>query len=204
MTLLMSSSQPLRQQLRQQVRHARRQLAPQQQQHAAQQLSLRLQTLPQIQHSQHIAVYVAHDGEIDPQPFIEWLWQQGKSVYLPVLHPFSRGHLLFLHYDANTCMTHNRYQIREPKLDVRHVKPIAELDVICTPLVAFDGSGQRLGMGGGYYDRTLSQWHQHRQGPYPIGIGHDCQYIPQLPNEAWDVPLPIIITPNHQYTDAQS
>ncbi len=60
-------------------------------------------------------------------------------------------------------MTTNRYQIHEPKLDVRRVKPIAELDVICTPLVAFDNNGQRLGMGGGYYDRTLSQWHQHRR-----------------------------------------
>lgn len=197
-----SSSQLLRQQLRQQVRYARQQLSPQQQQHAAQQLSLRLQALPLIQHSQHIAIYLANDGEIDPQPFIEWLWLQGKSVYLPVLHPFSKGHLLFLHYDATTPMTTNRYHIREPKLDVRRVKPIVELDIICTPLVAFDGTGQRLGMGGGYYDRTLSQWHQHRQGPYPIGIGHDCQYLSQLPNEKWDVPLPLVITPNHQFIEA--
>ncbi|PSU61925.1 5-formyltetrahydrofolate cyclo-ligase [Photobacterium phosphoreum] len=201
-TTSVSSSQPLRHQLRQQIRHARRQLSPQQQHHAAQQLSLRLQALPQIQQSQHIALYLANDGEIDPQPFIEWLWQQGKSVYLPVLHPFSKGHLLFLHYAANTPMTTNRYGISEPKLDVRRVKPIAELDVICTPLVAFDSNGQRLGMGGGYYDRTLSQWHQHRQGPYPIGIGHDCQYIPLLPNEKWDVPLPLIITPNHLFTES--
>lgn len=196
-----SNSQPLRQQLRQHIRHARRQLSSLQQQHAAQQLSQRLQTLPLIQHSQHIALYLATDGEIDPQPFIDWLWQQGKSVYLPVLHPFSKGHLLFLHYDATTPMTTNSYHIREPKLDLRRVKPIAELDIICTPLVAFDSTGQRLGMGGGYYDRTLSQWHHYRQGPYPIGIGHDCQHIPQLPNEEWDVPLPLIITPNHQFSE---
>ncbi|WP_442957464.1 5-formyltetrahydrofolate cyclo-ligase [Photobacterium sp. S4TG1] len=201
MTPPISNSQSLRQQLRQHIRHARRQLSSQQQQHAAQQLSQRLQALPLIQQSQHIALYLATDGEIDPQPFIDWLWQQGKSVYLPVLHPFSKGHLLFLHYDATTPMTTNRYHIREPKLDLRQVKPIAELDIICTPLVAFDNSGQRLGMGGGYYDRTLSQWHQRRQGPFPIGIGHDCQYIPQLPNEEWDVPLPLIITPHHQFNE---
>ncbi|MEC6817048.1 5-formyltetrahydrofolate cyclo-ligase [Photobacterium toruni] len=200
-TTSVSSSQQSRQQLRQQIRHARRQLSPQQQQHAAQQLSLRLQAIDRIQHSQHIAVYLANDGEIDPQPFIKWLWQQGKSVYLPVLHPFSKGHLLFLHYEANTPMTTNRYHISEPQLDVRRVKPIADLDVICTPLVAFDSEGQRLGMGGGYYDRTLTQWHQYRQGPYPIGIGHDCQYIPQLPNETWDVPLPLIITPQYQFNE---
>ncbi len=91
MTPSIAATQQLRHQLRQQIRHARRQLSAQQQQHAAQQLSLRLQTLDHIQHSQHIAVYIANDGEIDPQPFIEWLWQQGKSVYLPVLHPFSKS-----------------------------------------------------------------------------------------------------------------
>ncbi|OBU24472.1 5-formyltetrahydrofolate cyclo-ligase [Photobacterium aquimaris] len=203
MTISLSvTSQQLRSQLRQQIRHARQQLSPQQQHHAAQQLSLRLQTLDRIQHSQHIAVYIANDGEIDPQPFIKWLWQQGKSVYLPVLHPFTKGHLLFLHYDTDTPMITNRYGISEPKLDIRRVKPVAQLDVICTPLVAFDGLGQRLGMGGGYYDRTLSQWHLHRRGPYPIGIGHDCQYIAQLPNQHWDVPLPLIITPNYQFTES--
>lgn len=93
----------------------------------------------------------------------------------------------------------NRYQILEPTLDVRAVKPVNKLDIICTPLVAFDNSGQRLGMGGGYYDRTLSQWHQHKQGPYPLGLAHDCQHVEQLPSEQWDVPLPKIITPSKLY-----
>ncbi len=53
----------------------------------------------------------------------------------------------------------NRLNIREPRLDVRDVLPLAKLDVLVTPLVAFDEGGQRLGMGGGFYDRTLQNWH---------------------------------------------
>ncbi|MED6100638.1 5-formyltetrahydrofolate cyclo-ligase [Klebsiella pneumoniae] len=102
-----------------------------------------------------------------------------------------------------TCMTiqpdtllsrqHIRQQIREPKLDVRDVLPLAELDVLVTPLVAFDVSGQRLGMGGGFYDRTLQNWQQYRL--QPVGYAHDCQQVDSLPSEEWDIPLPAVITP---------
>ncbi|EAR55551.1 hypothetical 5-formyltetrahydrofolatecyclo-ligase-family protein [Photobacterium sp. SKA34] len=189
-----------RQKIRQQIRLQRQQLLPEQQIHASLKLLKQAQQCQQFTASQNIALYLSNDGEISTQPIIDWLWQSGKSVYLPVLHPFSKGHLLFLHYTPNTPMRKNRYQISEPTLDVRVVKPVNELDIICTPLVAFDKSGQRLGMGGGYYDRTLSQWHQHKQGPYPLGLAHDCQHVEQLPSEQWDVPLPKIITPSKIYS----
>ncbi len=80
----------------------------------------------------------------------------------------------------------NRLKIREPKLDVRDVLPLAELDVLVTPLVAFDVSGQRLGMGGGFYDRTLQNWQQYRL--QPVGYAHDCQQVDSLPSEEWDIP----------------
>ncbi|PSW18595.1 5-formyltetrahydrofolate cyclo-ligase [Photobacterium sanctipauli] len=188
-----------RQQIRQQIRQQRRTLTDEQQRHFATQLLQQCQQAETLGNAQHIALYLANDGELDTQPVIDWLWQQGKSVYLPVLHPFSKGHLLFLHYTAETRMTLNKYQIREPQLDIRLVKPAHQLDVICTPLVAFDASGQRLGMGGGYYDRTLSNWHRHQQGPRPVGLAHDCQQVDSLPSQAWDVPLPEIITPSRHF-----
>ncbi|MFO6285137.1 5-formyltetrahydrofolate cyclo-ligase, partial [Pseudomonas aeruginosa] len=58
-----------------------------------------------------------------------------------------------------------RLKIREPKLDVRDVLPLAEPDVLVPRLVAFDASGHRLGMGGGFYDRTLQNWQQYRLQP---------------------------------------
>ncbi|WP_413699966.1 5-formyltetrahydrofolate cyclo-ligase [Psychromonas sp. KJ10-10] len=185
-----------RNQIRQKVRLARRSLSLQQQTIDAKKLLSNLITLPQVQQSTHIAISLAFDGEISTQPFIEWCWKNNKQVYLPVLHPFTKGHLLFLHYTATTEMIKNQYGIAEPKLDIQLVLPVKKLDMICTPLVAFDAQGNRIGMGGGYYDRTLAPWFKQQTGPYPIGLAHDCQQVAQLPIESWDVPLPKIITPS--------
>lgn len=182
--------------LRQKIRQRRQALSPAEQQTASQQLIQTFSTLPEIASAQWIALYLANDGELNTQPLIEWLWQQGKQVYLPVLHPFAKGHLLFLQYHTQTPMIENRYGIDEPKLDQRLICPVRELNIIGTPLVAFDGSGQRLGMGGGYYDRTLAPWFQTQQGPLPIGLAHDCQYVEALPTEHWDIPLRKIVTPS--------
>ena len=97
-----------------------------------------------------VALFLSFDGELDTQPLIDQLWRAGKKVYLPVLHPFSKGNLLFLHYHPHSELVVNRLKITEPKLDVRDVLPLSQLDVLITPLVAFDEQGQRLGMGGGF------------------------------------------------------
>lgn len=185
-----------RPELRKLIRQRRNELTSDIHYQASQDLIRRFAALPEMHTCQHIALYLSTDGELDTQPLIEWLWSQGKSVYLPVLHPFSAGNLLFLHYDTDTAMTFNKYGILEPKLNQTLVKPVRELDLICTPLVAFDSHGHRLGMGGGYYDRTLESWFKTGQGAMPIGLAHDCQHVEQLPTEAWDVPLPKILTPS--------
>ncbi len=189
-----------RQAIRSRVRQARNALTLEQQRKAGKELVQQVHELSVLKNSQHIALYLSADGELDTSPLIESLWQQGKKVYLPVLHPFSKGHLLFLHYQSDTEMCHNRYGILEPKLKQSAILPSAQLDLIFTPLVAFDEQGQRLGMGGGYYDRTLAPWFhspkQKRKGAMPIGLAHDCQRVKQLPTESWDVPLPKIVTPS--------
>ncbi|SUH35064.1 ligase [Salmonella enterica subsp. enterica] len=103
-------------------------------------------SFPPVVMAHTVAVFLSFDGELDTQPLIEQLWQAGKRVYLPVLHPFSPGNLLFLHYHPQSALVTNRFKIREPRLDVRDVLPLAKLDVLVTPLVAFDEDGQRLGM----------------------------------------------------------
>ncbi|MCL9781565.1 5-formyltetrahydrofolate cyclo-ligase [Vibrio sp. S4M6] len=182
--------------LRKQIRDTRNQLSEQQQHEAAQDLVSSFLTLPELKSSQHIALYLSNDGELSTQPLVEKLWQLGKHTYLPILHPFSKGNLLFLHYDANTPLVTNRYGIWEPKLSQPHIKPVSQLDLIATPLVGFDALGNRLGMGGGYYDRTLENWRNNESGPYPIGIAHDCQQVDSIPVQAWDVPLAKIVTPS--------
>ncbi|WKA62993.1 5-formyltetrahydrofolate cyclo-ligase [Pectobacterium aroidearum] len=195
----LSSTTASRQRIRQAVRQHRRLLTPEQQALFAQQVCERVMAHPKIIRAESVAVFLSFDGELDTSPLIQQLWQQGKRVYLPVLHPFRAGHLLFLRYASDTELVRNRLKIMEPRLDVRQVLPLPQLDILLTPLVAFDHQGQRLGMGGGFYDRTLQYRNQMSRGPYPIGLAHDCQQVDALPVESWDIPLPEIITPSRHW-----
>ncbi|WP_299688755.1 5-formyltetrahydrofolate cyclo-ligase [uncultured Vibrio sp.] len=185
-----------RSEFRKQIRIKRNSLSTEQQTQSSFNLVNQCAQIDEINCAQHIALYLSVDGELDTQPLIEWLWAQGKQTYLPVLHPFSAGHLLFLHYSPTTPTVLNKYGIVEPKLNQMLVKPCQQLDLIFTPLVGFDSHGHRLGMGGGYYDRTLARWFETGCGATPIGLAHDCQHVERLPIEEWDIPLPKIVTPS--------
>ncbi|MBS1203161.1 MAG: 5-formyltetrahydrofolate cyclo-ligase [Proteobacteria bacterium] len=183
-----------RQEIRKVIRQHRRELSSGQQAHFAQQAAARMMAYPPIVMAHTVALFLSFDGELDTQPLIEQLWRSGKRVYLPVLHPFSPGNLLFLHYHPHSELVINCLKIQEPKLDVRDVLPLNQLDVLVTPLVAFDEQGQRLGMGGGFYDRTLQNWRAYNL--QPVGYAHDCQGVQALPVEEWDIPLPAVVTPS--------
>lgn len=182
-----STQQTLRNQLRQQIRKTRANLTSLQQQQAEDSITQQALALIEERNAQHIALYLSFDGEISTDKLIKILWAQGKQVYLPVLHPFNPNHLLFLRYLPDTPMLKNKFGISEPKLNVQSVLPLEELDILFTPLVAFDKQGNRLGMGGGFYDRTLQNW--RNSSFIPVGLAHQCQQVEQLPTEAWDVPL---------------
>ena len=187
-----------RKQLRQHIRQLRQQLSPAAQQQAATALAKQALSMAQLASSQHIALYLANDAELDTFPLIQALWQQGKQVYLPVLHPFSAGYLLFVQYQQDTLLYPNKFGIPEPLPACHRLRPVNQLDLIFTPLVAFDAAGNRLGMGGGFYDRTLAQLapDSHCQ---VIGLAHNCQQVDAVPGEAWDIPLKQIITPSKQF-----
>ena len=198
--LLISTEHYTRASIREKLRTKRKTFTTRFQKKTAEALLLILQNDIVVKEAKHIALYLANNGELDLKPFIRWCWQQNKHLYLPVVHPFSKGNLLFLRYNPQSTMVINRYNIEEPKLDVREIKPIQQLDAMLTPLVAFDSTGARIGMGGGYYDRTLAKWHEHytqdkQYSPSIIGVAHDCQQVTKVPPEAWDIPLPKIITP---------
>ena len=180
--------------IRQHVRHLRRALTPEQQEQAAALMAEHAVNFAPLANASRIALFLSVDGELNTRPLIAKLWQQKKQVYLPVLHPFAAGQLLFLRYTPETLLTPNKLRIPEPPLDIRELITLDRLDVMMVPLVAFDSSGQRLGMGGGFYDRTLQNWRRH--GFLPVGVAHDCQRVERLPAEAWDVPLPAVLTPS--------
>lgn len=189
-----------RQSLRQQMRRQRRALTSQQQAQAAFRLCKHLQRHPHLRKAKHVAAYLPNDGELDPQPLIRWCWQQGKTVYLPVLHPLSHNRLWFVRYTPKSCLVANQYGIPEPKAPYRFLRAAQKLDAVLLPLVAFDPEGGRLGMGGGYYDRTFS--FILRSGctrPHLIGLAHELQKVDKLPVASWDVPLAGIATDRTLY-----
>lgn len=190
-----------RQQLRLQMRRARRALSPLQQKRAAKSLLNQLLQLPTFTQAQHIAVYLAADGEIDTQYVIEKCWQLGKTIYLPILHPVRHNRLWFARYKQDSAMIKNCYGISEPDPHRNARRQAWALDLVLLPLVAFDSQGGRMGMGGGYYDRTFAFTAQ-RQGklsPKLIGLAHEIQKVDQLPVESWDIPLAGIVTNQHRY-----
>jgi len=187
-----SSKQPIN---RSTLRQRRRALSARQQQLAATDICKQLSQLKQFQHAQRIAYYLANDGEISPQPAITKAEKRGQQTYLPVLHPLKYNRLYFISHRNQPTLRPNRFGIAEPQLGKNPMAPVWTLDIILLPLVAFDRHGNRMGMGGGFYDRTLARLdNSAMKRPLLIGLAHHCQEVEQLQAQSWDIPLDIIAT----------
>ncbi|WP_432471236.1 5-formyltetrahydrofolate cyclo-ligase [Amphritea sp. HPY] len=178
-------------QLRRQMRKRRRSLTAQQQQQNSLGLLKTIRNLNSFRNSDHLALYLPNDGEIDPQQIIKLCWALGKKCYLPVLHPIRHNRLWFVEYTPQTRLHKNIYRILEPSLIKAPRRPAWAIDLVLLPLVAFDAEGGRLGMGGGYYDRTFAfkQGWKKGSGTKLIGLAHDLQKVARLKTESWDIPL---------------
>ncbi|WP_241085313.1 5-formyltetrahydrofolate cyclo-ligase [Candidatus Vondammii sp. HM_W22] len=143
-----------------------------------------------------IALYLATDGELNPEPLLQRARTNGKIIYLPVLRPGTSNSLLFSEFHPRERLIKNRFGIPEPDIRKHKPTPVWGLDIVLLPLVAFDNSGSRQGMGGSYYDRTLSYLKQrnHWRKPTLIGLAHECQRVSCLERRQWDIPLHGIIT----------
>ena len=187
--------------LRQELRAQRNALSAPQQVRAAHLLATRLATQPLLRVSRRIAVYLPNDGEIDPVPLMTRIWKMNKTCYLPVLSRLTHDRLWFAPFTPDTPLTQNRFGIFEPLTPARTRVSAQELDLILMPLVAFDTHGHRLGMGGGFYDKSLaflrnrSVWRK----PHLIGLAHDFQRVDKLAANAWDVPLQAVATDQKIY-----
>ncbi len=149
--------------------------------------------LPVLARSRRIAFYLPIRGEVDCQYATRIAWDRGREAFLPVV----RGReLVFAPYRPNSAFLRNRYGIPEPITEEgRFLRP-QEIDVVLTPLVAFDKNGNRLGMGAGFYDRTFRFLHQRRHWNRPslIGLAYDFQKAAKIKAYSWDVPLQKVVT----------
>jgi len=192
----LSSKSQKKQQIRNEIRRSRQQLSEEECLAAGYDVSLNLQKYFPMRRAVNVACYLASDGEVSLTPVIELLWKRKKKVCLPVLFKLSPRAMYFAGYDKQTIMLDNLYGIPEPATKAHHkVMPFA-LDIVLMPLVAFDRSGNRLGMGGGFYDRYFSFINRQTSicKPKLIGVAHDFQEVTSLESEPWDVPLDAIVT----------
>ncbi|MDQ7017013.1 MAG: 5-formyltetrahydrofolate cyclo-ligase [Gammaproteobacteria bacterium] len=180
--------------LRQQMIQRRLKLTPAQQQHSALALQKQLFQSAEVINSQHIAAYWSVRGEIETAAILRHAEKLGKNLYLPLLTDDHQLH--FAPYQHNSPMQANQFRIPEPVVTNEQLIKAENLDLVLVPLLAFDNKGNRLGMGGGYYDRTFEFKQNNKQGKKPllVGLAHGFQQVETLEAEPWDVPLDFVVT----------
>lgn len=182
--------------LRRQIRARRRAIDPAERRLAARTLVRLALGSGILTRRRRIGFYVPADGEIDVLPLLHRLHVLGRECYLPVLDTLPSGRLRFLRWRPGDRFCFNRYGIAEPIGKAGAGSGAAALDMLLMPLVAFDDSGNRLGMGAGYYDRTLAFLPARRPWRRPLlcGTAYEIQHVSALEAAPWDVPLDMCIT----------
>ncbi|MDA7742278.1 5-formyltetrahydrofolate cyclo-ligase [Francisellaceae bacterium] len=146
--------------------------------------------------SQNIGIYLSTEDELSTAPLIEELLSKNIKLYVPVLHPILKRTLWFQEYTSTTETCLNKFQIKEPVFDSRKIIAPWELDIVIMPLMAFDHQGNRLGMGGGFYDTSFRFNSAHKISRF-IGLAYDFQRIENCPTEPWDIKLNGVLTPEY-------
>ena len=181
---------------RSQLRHKRKQLSPSQQHSASLRLSLQLSQLKLVRSAKHIGIYHANAGEISLSKLIKS--KPTTRFYSPQI----KDENLSFHYQKQFSrgLKKHKWGVLEPCNN--RTRLTEQLDVVLMPLVAFTKIGDRMGMGGGFYDRKFSYRNQariknHYKKPVLIGIAHDLQHVNALTTQAWDVSCDFIVTDKH-------
>lgn len=184
-----------RNELRRELLKRRRSLSPAQREQAAYSLIAQLRHWRPFFSAKRIASYFSVGAEIPTGPLNDFITESGKSLYLPCLQASDNARMRFRQCRPDSQWVMNRYGIPEPSSANPAINP-AFLDIILVPLVGFDSSGNRMGMGAGYYDRSIAfrRHRQHWRRPRLIGLAYGCQQLDALPVARWDMPLDAVIT----------
>lgn len=176
--------------LRQRLRAQRRVLPAAQRLAAADSLATRLLTLPFAPQTGAVAGYWAMDGEIALHR-----WQLGLPAGVRYCLPVLDGRVLrFAPWRPGQALISNRYGIPEPDVERAATLAPEEMALVVAPLTGFDAACRRLGMGGGWYDRSFAFRHRQAPPPWLVGAGFAAQQVPTLPTEPWDVAVDAICT----------
>ena len=184
--------------LRKQLRLKRKRLSPYEQKKAEQQVLNRLRYLPQFKSAQKVGLYLHAFGEVHTRKIIQFCFQKNKQVYLPTICNMNQN-LVWVKISSNQYLnkrfSHHPLGMKEPM--ATRGQHVSTLDLLIMPLLACDQLGTRIGMGGGFYDRTLATA-SHR--PFRLGLAHSFQYINEpLFRQKWDQPIDGLLTPQNFY-----
>ena len=184
--------------LRKRIRRQRSELAPEQRRAWDRQLNGHLLDYVRRKQPRVVAAYLAFDGEPDLFSALEQMAQAGVRLALPVVRDRpGRADICFRQWSPGSELHANRYGIPEPMgtLDVR----LDEIDVALIPLVGWDASGSRLGMGASYYDRVFQPLAGQAR-PLRLGVAYQLQQVERVPTDPWDIRLHGILTEQGCFT----
>lgn len=141
--------------------------------------------------SRRIAVYLSLEDEVNVDAVIRAAWRSDKTVCAPRVGP--DGSMSFRQFDEQTPIVRNAFGIPEPA--GTPAIPVRKLDLVIVPLVAFDAALHRIGMGGGYYDRSFAFVnHRHRTlPPRLLGVAFSCQRVTAIDAAPWDIALSRVV-----------
>lgn len=183
-----------KQKIRKNIIQKRKQLSVEEQKYCSNKIAKQLSQSHHFLNAKNIAYYLPVSGEADPTFIHQYPTATEKTFYLPIVIHEGGIRLFFAKINSDTRYQKNRYGIAEPIYSKKDLLPADELDLVIMPLVGFDHKGNRLGMGGGYYDRTFAFKGKQQQAPILIGYAYDFQHIKQLQAESWDIPLDGVAT----------
>lgn len=181
-------------QLRKILRARRRALSSEARTRATAKLTAVVTKIPAVLNSNRLSLYLTNDGEIDTSGIIKWCEHNHKKCYAPVVAADKKNkQLKFRRYRHDHHTKQNYFGIAEPSGEEID---IGKLDLVLLPLVGFDINGNRLGMGGGFYDFTLAA---ETNPPVLIGLAYECQRVEKLDAADWDIPLAMVATEKRVY-----
>jgi 5-formyltetrahydrofolate cyclo-ligase len=186
--------------LRSQVLQQRRRLSTEFIHDASRAITNSVISLAEFQQARHIAAYFPFDNEVDTRFILEAAFNAQKKVFIPVLSEART--LRFAPYTQQAKLKMNCYGIPEPDCADDKLSGLSEMNLLIIPMTCFDKNCNRIGMGAGYYDRTLAQVSSHK--PARIGLAYELQHVESTFPQAWDMPMDMVVTEQRIYHPLQN